>query len=152
MGNEHTFLRRALLDDAYVIASIARQSRRHFLPYLPELHTEEEDRLFFRGVVLEEYQVWVAQDKDRPVGFCAFKEGWLDHLYLLPSHVRRGLGGELIGKAKRSYHHLQLWVFQQNIQAISFYRRHGFVKVRETDGSQCEEKLPDALFEWGGQR
>ncbi|CUX11607.1 hypothetical protein AGR4B_Cc100229 [Agrobacterium tumefaciens str. CFBP 5621] len=35
--------------------------------------------------------------------------------------------------------------------ATSFYERHGFRKVRETDGSACEEKLPDALYEWRRQ-
>jgi L-threonylcarbamoyladenylate synthase len=43
---------------------------------------------------------------------------------------------------------LQLWVFQQNAQARRFYERHGFVLLRETDGSGNEERTPDALYGW----
>lgn len=39
-------------------------------------------------------------------------------------------------------------VFQRNTRAISFYERNGFRMVKETDGATCEEKLPDALYEW----
>ena len=42
----------------------------------------------------------------------------------------------------------QLWVFQQNATARRFYERRGFVLVRETDGSDNEERTPDALYAW----
>lgn len=148
MTNEHFVLRKASDEDMYAVAEVARQSRRHFLSYLPDLHSPEEDKSFFRTIVFEECDVWVVEDRSEIVGFCAFKEGWLDHLYFLPSHVGKRLGQRLLAKAKDAHSHLQLWVFQQNTRAIRFYERHGFVKVRETDGSDNEERVPDALFEW----
>lgn len=35
---------------------------------------------------------------------------------------------------------LQLWVFQKNVRAISFHERHGFVRVRKTDGSETRNR------------
>jgi ribosomal protein S18 acetylase RimI-like enzyme len=148
MKDQRLLVREANLDESDVVAAVARRSREHFLPYLPDLHTFEEDKLVFRNVVFIEDHVWVAEEEGKIVGFCAFKEEWLDHLYFLPSHVGKTLGSALLKKAKQTYSHLQLWTFQQNTRAISFYHRHGFVKTKETDGSECEERIPDALFEW----
>lgn len=143
--------RQADIADAGAVAAIARQSRSHFMPYLPVLHTAQEDTAFFRDVVFRECAVWIAEDGRVPVGFCAFREGWVDHLYLLPAYVGRSLGETLLNMAKDRHRFLQLWVFQQNTRAISFYLRNGFQKVRETDGSGNEEQLPDALYEWRGR-
>lgn len=148
MESDNFVLRRANLADADAVAEVARYSRKHFLPYLPELHTLAEDKVFFRTVVFQENDVWLAEDEDEVVGFCAFRNGWLDHLYVLPSHVGKRLGARLLNIAKETYPHLQLWTFQKNARAISFYKREGFVKLRETDGSENEERIPDALFEW----
>ena len=43
---------------------------------------------------------------------------------------------------------LVLWTFQRNANARRFYEAHGFALVRETDGSDNEEKEPDALYLW----
>ena len=141
-------VRQANCKESDAVAIVARQSRKHFLPYLPDLHTLEEYKWFYKNIVFAEDHVWVVEDEGAIVGFCAFKEGWLDHLYFLPSYVGKTLGLELLKKAKETYPCLQLWVFQQNVRAISFYQRHGFVRLRETDGSENEEQVPDALFEW----
>lgn len=148
MGNENFVVRKASPNDSDAVATIARRSRKHFLPYLPDLHTLEDDKAFFRTVVFEENDVWLVEDKNEIIGFCAFKDGWLDHLYFLPSHVGKRLGPRLLTIAKKTYPCLQLWTFQKNTRAIGFYERQGFIKLKETDGSDNEEKVPDALFEW----
>ncbi len=140
--------RQAALHESASIAAIARRSRKHFLPFLPNLHSFEDEKEFYRNNVFSECQVWVAEENRELVGFCAFRENWVDHLYLLPTHVGKALGAALLSKAKKNHEYLQLWVFQRNTRAIKFYRRHGFLKIRETDGSSNEEKCPDALFEW----
>ena len=141
-------IRQAMGEDAGEVADIARESRRHFLPYLPKLHSREAEQRFYRNQVFAECEVWVAEANQALVGFCAFKEGWVEHLYLLPAYVRRKIGETLLNKAKSRHPYLQLWVFQQNRRAIGFYERNGFQLVRETDGSLNEEKVPDALYEW----
>ncbi len=45
----------------------------------------------------------------------------------------------------------ELWTFQQNLRARAFYEARGFVLVQLTDGSDNEEKTPDALYAWPGR-
>lgn len=90
----------------------------------------------------------VAVDNGKLMGYCAFKEGWVDHLYLLPEHQRKGVGTMLLDKVKATYPKLQLWVFQKNTNARGFYEKNGFTLVEETDGENNMEKEPDTLYEW----
>src|SRR5437763_5387614 len=48
------------------------------LPFLPDLHTAEQDLRFFRDTVFVQCEVWVAGPIE---GFIAFRDGWIDHLY-----------------------------------------------------------------------
>jgi putative acetyltransferase len=145
-------IRPGLAADAATIAAVGRTSRRHFLPYLPDLHSLSEDEAFVKDKVLATCRVNVVEQAGFVVGFCAFRDGWVDHLYILPSHVGRGLGTMLLNAAKAQQAFLQLWVFQQNMRAIRFYVGHGFRKVLETDGAGNEERMPDALYEWLADR
>nr|WP_202795409.1 GNAT family N-acetyltransferase [Oceanicola granulosus] len=141
-------IRPARPDESDAIAEIARASREHFLPYLPRLHSLEGDKRFYRTRVFAECAVWVAEAGGAPIGFCAFRTDWLEHLYLLPGHTGRSVGSALIENAKARQDRLQLWVFRANTGAIRFYARHGFAVIRETDGAGNEEKTPDVLMEW----
>jgi GNAT superfamily N-acetyltransferase len=82
------------------------------------------------------------------VGLIAFREGWIDQLYVLPEHQGRGTGNALLQVAQRDFNSLQLWTFQRNAPARRFYEARGFVLVQETDGAGNEEKEPDALYRW----
>jgi ribosomal protein S18 acetylase RimI-like enzyme len=117
------------------------------LPYLPELHTPDEDLRFFRERVFPTYTVWVGGGA-RVAGYCAFRDGWVEHLYVEPPAQGRGLGSALLNQAMVGQSHLKLWVFQKNTPAIGFYSRHGFRLVELSDGSGNEEREPDALYEW----
>ena len=81
-------------------------------------------------------------------GFIAFREGWIDQLYVLPGAQGRGTGTALLKIAQQASDPLQLWTFQRNTKARHFYQHRGFALVRETDGSGNEEKEPDALYLW----
>jgi len=140
-------IRPAAREESDEIARLLRQVMRACLPYLPELHTPEEDRAFVRERMFESCAVWVAAS-DRLHGFCAFRDGWVDHLYVDPALHRSGLGGRLLAPAKAAHAALQLWVFQRNLPAIAFYEGQGFRLVRRTDGRDNEEREPDALYAW----
>lgn len=148
MSNQDISIRLASPKDGDTVAEIARLSRKRFLPYLPDLHSYEEDKGYFRNVVFAECDVWIAEDSGVPIGFIAFKEDWVDHLYLLPGYVGAKTGETLLAKAKQAHRFLQLWVFQKNVRAISFYERNGFRLTETTNGAASEEKLPDALYQW----
>ena len=125
------------------IAVLLRRTLSAALPWLPVLHTPEEDRAFIAGHVLPTCTVWVAAS-DRIVGFIAFRKGWIDHLYVDVDHHGRGIGSALLDKALAAEAELQLWAFQRNRNALRFYQRRGFRIVELSDGERNEEKEPDA--------
>jgi ribosomal protein S18 acetylase RimI-like enzyme len=120
------------------------------MTYLPELHTEEETRVFIRDVLLPKNEVWVAEDDGgRVIGFVGLGDDFVWHLWVLPEEQNRGVGTALLELAKeRRLEGLQLWVFQRNVGARRFYERHGFALVELTDGSGNEEREPDARYAW----
>lgn len=132
--------------DAEPIALLFRATRQKCMPYLPTLHTADEDVKFFSRRVLPVDSVWVAVRGGSVVGFCAFGKGWLNHLYVCEGVQRSGIGSRLLEIAMRDSDALTLWVFQQNLPARRFYESHGFRLVKTTDGAQNEERVPDALY------
>ena len=81
-------------------------------------------------------------------GIIAFRNDWIDQLYVLPEVQGCGVGSELLQVAKRACDCLQLWTFQRNLRARRFYEARGFALVEETDGARNEEKEPDARYLW----
>lgn len=139
--------RRLSLEEMDRAAVILRTAFDERLPWLAGLHTPEEDRNFFRGHVFTHCEVWGAVDGDI-IGFVAFREGWIDHLYVLPEQQGKGAGDALLQVAKSLQTSLQLWTFRKNLVARAFYEKRGFVAVGETDGSDNEEHEPDILYRW----
>ena len=150
--NERTMrdiaVRRACDDESDAVAALVRLSKETAMPYLPNLHTPDEDRAFFRDRVFTECEVWVAERVGEVVGMCAFRTGWVDQLYVHPAHQRTRIGAALLRKAKDANDRLQLWAFQRNANALRFYESHGFRLVKTTDGRDNDEREPDVLLVW----
>jgi GNAT superfamily N-acetyltransferase len=141
-------LRRATDADADAVADVFIPSFAG-LSFLPRLHAESETRGWVRDVVLREYEVWVAEEDDRVAGFAALSDAMLEHLHVHPVHQGRGLGTQLLAKAKeRRPDGFDLWTFQRNEGARRFYERHGFAAVERTAGEGNEEREPDVRYEW----
>lgn len=117
------------------------------MTYLPTLHAIEEGILFFRNVIATRTVV-LARTGDLLIGYCAYGDGWVDHLYVHPDYQGLKIGSALLAKAMASESALKLWTFQKNQGAIRFYQRFGFRLVRVTDGEENEEREPDALYAW----
>jgi ribosomal protein S18 acetylase RimI-like enzyme len=149
MARDDFEIRSARPFDAPAIAVIHRNALRGALPHLPDLHTSEEDVAFFRDRVLTRCEVWVDTDGNGTVvGFCGVSEGWIEHFYVAPSHQGRGVGSRLLRHAMARQPSFRLWTFQRNARARRFYEKHGFIAVKETDGSGNEEREPDVLYAW----
>ena len=140
-------IRRAELRDAHKLAEIFLASRAG-MTYLPALHTDEETRSWIRDRVVGELETWVYEDEGRLVGYAALEGDLLDQLYVHPDDQGRGVGRDLLelvqGLRPGGF---RLWVFQRNDGARRFYERHGLRLVELTDGSNNEEREPDALYE-----
>jgi GNAT superfamily N-acetyltransferase len=139
-------LRPATPEDAAAIAVVHRLAMRISLPFLPELHTPEEDLWFVRERLSANNTVWVAEVEGQVVGYVAFHDGWIDHLFVHPRHQGAGLGPVLLDKALEDGTERQLWTFQQNVRARAFYEKRGFVAVEFTDGEGNEERTPDVRY------
>jgi len=145
-------LRPALPSDAGAVASIFLAARAT-MTYLPDLHSAEETRIWIAQVMMVECFVEVAEDDGSVVGFVALEQGHLAHLYVHPDNQGRGVGTELLSWAKGQHRTgFDLWVFQKNERARAFYRREGLVEIRRTDGTGNEEREPDVLYGWPGER
>lgn len=140
-------LRPAVAEDAGEIAALFAVSRR-LLTFLPDIHTQEEDRVFVRDHVLVDYRVTVAVRDGRIVGFMAELEGWIEHLYVDAGQLRTGVGAKLIEAAQGRNETLQLWCFANNLRGRAFYERMGFEAVKFTDGAANEAKAPDIMYFW----
>ena len=146
MAREHS-IRHATPEDADAVAGVFTATRAE-MTYLPVLHTAEEDRAFFGGVV-ESCETLVAQAGGHVVGFAALSATRLEHLYVHPEHQSAGIGTLLLARAKKLRPDgLDLWVFEANEDARRFYERHGFRLVETTDGAANEERMPDARYAW----
>jgi putative acetyltransferase len=139
-------LRPAQAADAPAITALFQAARHASLPYLPELHSSEDDHAFFAGLVAAG-GVTVAEVDGAVAGFLALGER-VDHLYVHPDHYRQGLGSALLRAAQAERPRLELWVFQRNADAIAFYEAHGFAVVEATDGAGNEEREPDFRMAW----
>lgn len=128
------------------LVEIFRLSRQKLLPFLPILHSREQDfahlkDLLGRGEIIE------AVSSDQIEGFLVCIEHWIAHLYVHPDAVGKGMGKALLNKAKSKTPKLELWCFEDNLRARTFYEAQGFQLVRTTDGDN-EEGLPDRLYRW----
>ena len=124
------------------------EARRARLQFLIDLHDLDEDRNFFRSVVLPANQMYLAEAGGAAAGFIAFANGWVNHLYVAPQFQGRGVGTQLLGIAQQANPSLQLWVFEVNEPAIRFYEARGFRLVERTDGAGNEAKRPDVRMRY----
>lgn len=139
---------KATIEDMPEVARLFRVSRESELPYLPKLHTHEEDLEYFSSVMFPNKRIDLLKDKDKLLGFACSDADWIHHLYLLPEAIGKGYGAKLLKSARTYRTRMKLWVFKKNERAIKFYEKHGFHRIKETDGSENEEEEPDILMHW----
>jgi putative acetyltransferase len=141
-------IRRARPEDAEAVVRIFRESRAEAMPWLPVLHTPEEDIGHFARQ-FEAEVAYVFEVDERVVGFAVVKGDELDALYVAPEAQRRGVGSALFTKTQEERPDgFEFWVFRDNERARSFYEAHGARVIGATDGSENEERTPDVRYEW----
>ena len=147
-------VRQARHADAPDVAQVYLRSRAFGLPTVPLVHDEREVRRWMGDDIVGRTDMWVAEVDGVITGLMVLDHGrdgagWIEHLYLDPSWMGRGLGDRFVELAKeRLPGGIQLWTFQVNDPARRFYARHGFAEAELTDGKGNEERAPDVRMEW----
>ncbi|MFJ9886469.1 GNAT family N-acetyltransferase [Streptomyces sp. NPDC091287] len=153
-GHQGVRLRPATPNDAEAVTRVFLASRAAAMPYLPRVHSDEDTLAWITHVVLPtSTEVWVAEETEEGgelLGFAVLAgDDELDHLYLRPDALRRGIGSRLLAEVRGAAEGaLKLYVFQRNAAARAFYERHGFTAVAFDDGARNEENEPDVLYRW----
>ena len=140
-------VRRAGPEDVEAVVRIFRESRAEAMPWLPVIHTAEEDAAFYADRLAGE--AWVYELDGRVAGFALVRGDDLDALYVAPEAQRRGVGSALFRQAQAARPDgFGWWVFRDNTRARLFYESLGGHCLYETDGADNEERTPDARYEW----
>ena len=140
----------ARMADLDAVVDLFVRARRVCLPFLPVLHSRDEDIAFLAQYV-PSGQLVLARLDSGLAGFMVQTPGWIEQLYLDPDLRRLGIGKSLVELAKQKSEALELWCFADNLAARAFYAAQGFAEIRGTDGDN-EAGLPDILFRWQRQR
>ena len=143
-------IRKAIIDDIGEIARLHRLSMRTAMPFLPEIHTPDEDIEYFSKTMFPNTQMTIAQvgSEKTIYGFSSYSDGWLHHLYVHPDKQGLRIGSSLLNELMAECSAIDLWAFQRNENARRFYEKHNFVLVEETDGATNEQSEPDVHYAW----
>ncbi len=138
--------------DAVPLADLFIVAREAAYPAMPHsVHSPEEIHTWFGRLHEGPRETWVAERGGDLVGYIVLDHEWLDSIYVRSGLTGQGLGTVLLDLAKSLRPDgFGLWVFQSNEAAQRFYRRHGLVEIRRTDGADNEEREPDIELAWLG--
>ena len=78
------------------------------------------------NLYLPNAETWVFEDEGRVVGFVALLGIEVGAIFVHPSHQRRGVGRQLMDKAKELRGELVVEVFKANSIGRAFYAKYGF--------------------------
>jgi ribosomal protein S18 acetylase RimI-like enzyme len=146
-------IRQASAGDADAVADVWLTSFKATYAF-PPAHPDEDVRRWIREEIVPREETFVAIDEGGAVvGFMSLREDDLDHLYISPDWIDRGVGSRFVELAKeRRPGGLGLYTFQINARARAFYERRGFEAVWFGEGESNEERQPDVRYVWKGGR
>ncbi|MCG3878138.1 GNAT family N-acetyltransferase [Psychrobacter sp. Ps6] len=142
------FIRKATRKDFSDIAKVHVYSWHDtYLDLLPISYINEINNLTKKTAMWEqilrqpEVEVWVAQDGNTIAGFIGYhsqdERYEITTLYILPTYQHQGMGSALMKAslqditAANAAARFHLWVLDTNINAINFYKKHGFEQSAE---------------------
>lgn len=76
--------------------------------------------------------VYIEEITGEIAGFISVSDNYLPALFVTPSMQKRGIGKELMDFVKQSHDYLTLNVYADNRESVDFYKKQGFVIIKES--------------------
>jgi putative acetyltransferase len=85
-----------------------------------------------KGEYLPKSDNYVYEEKGKIKGFISIMQpSFIGALFVAKDSHNKGIGGKFVEFCKSKYGYLDVAVYAQNKQAIGFYEKHEFTKVKE---------------------
>lgn|GEM_PF-1211214 len=133
-----TAIRPATLDDVEALTALSYKTIRQKYPEVIGADTVEA--YIASGEVPRYYTerntfLWVAELNGEPVGAVAIKDNEIHLMMVTVEHHRKGIGEALLEHGETllfaEFDRIELESFRDNLQAVNFYRKHGWRDLRE---------------------
>jgi len=91
-----------------------------------------------RNEYLPQSQTLVHEDEhtNEITGFISLIDNYIAALFISPNRQGQGIGQTLMSHVKQQHPELELNVYAENTQALTFYKRQGFTITREQTDKQ----------------
>ncbi len=139
-------VRRARHGEAAGVAKLYIEGRRA-APIPPMVHPDPDVGAWIAETLMTSCEVWLATNGREPVAVIALSDGWVEQLYVSPSHQGQGHGSRLLELAQSRQNALALWTFVTNLPARRFYEARGFARSGPPSDDN-EEHAPALLYRW----
>ncbi|WP_057938298.1 GNAT family N-acetyltransferase [Algoriphagus resistens] len=108
---------------------------------------QEEDILFFKPLILNEYLKavelnCVRADSREILGFSGVAERNLEMLFVYPDYAGKGIGKSLLDHAIKNLQVAKVDVNEQNLKALEFYLRNGFEIIGRSEVDSTGKPYP----------
>ena len=84
-------------------------------------------------------EIYVYIIKEKIVGFVGLANNYIEGIFVDTNNQCNGIGTSLLNKVKESKNNLTLNVYKKNINAISFYKKNGFVITSKNIDNNTKE-------------
>ena len=84
-------------------------------------------------------EIYVYIIKEKIVGFVGLANNYIEGIFVDTNNQCNGIGTSLLNKVKESRNNLTLNVYKKNINAISFYKKNGFIITSKNIDNNTKE-------------
>lgn len=105
--------------------------------FIPEEYWESNYNFVKESLPNAEIYVYII--KEKIVGFVGLNNNHIEGIFVDTNNQCKGIGTSLLNKVKESRNNLTLSVYKKNTNAISFYKKNGFVITNESIDESTNE-------------
>jgi len=102
----------------------------------------EEIKSFVQEINLNELELYLMKIEDTIAGFVGVFEKKIEMLFIAPEYIGRGLGRKLLNFAIFTLNANKVDVNEQNLNAVKFYIKMGFVAYERTEKDDQGKDYP----------